>query len=161
MTTIDGTHHPALQSWVESANTADTDFPIQNLPFGRFKRVGVDEAWRIGVAIGSQVLDLQRAAAAGGWPADTAQALQPLAAGNLNAFMALGPAVRRLVRQALSAALQATSPQQAALTPCLVPQLQAQMTVPCHIGDYTDFYTGIHHATTVGKLFRPRQRTAT
>ncbi len=155
MITTDHTHDPALQSWVASANMADTDFPIQNLPYGRFRRDGVDEPWRIGVAIGTEVLDLHRAAATGGWPADAALALQPLAAGDLRAFMAMGPVVRRQLRAALSAALQAGSASQAALATCLVPQAQAQMTLPCKIGDYTDFYTGIHHATTVGLLFRP------
>ena len=58
---IDATHDPALQSWVASANDEGTDFPIQNLPFGRFRRAGTGEAWRIGVAIGDQVLDLRAA----------------------------------------------------------------------------------------------------
>ncbi len=157
----DATHNPALQSWVESANAADTDFPIQNLPFGRFKRAGLDEPWRMGVAIGSRVLDLRLAsdaAAASGWPAGVAAALQPLAAGDLNAFMTLGPTVRRTLRHALSAAVREGSPQQAALAACLVPQADVQMALPCHIGDYTDFYTGIHHAITVGRLFRPDSR---
>jgi fumarylacetoacetase len=152
---LDHTHHPALQSWVASANAADADFPIQNLPYGRFKRAGVDEPWRIGVAIGEQVLDLKLALAQPGWPAAVAQALQPLAAGELKPFMALGVDVRRQVRHALSSALQAGSPRHAALAACLVAQDSAQMALPCEIGDYTDFYTGIHHATTVGTLFRP------
>ena len=155
MTGTDPTHDPALQSWVVSANEAATDFPIQNLPFGRFRRADSDEPWRIGVAIGDQVLDLRLAAEAIAWPADIALALVPLAAGDLNAFMALGSVARRGVRAALSAALTQGSAQQAALAGCLLPQATAQMTLPCRIGDYTDFYTGIHHATTVGKLFRP------
>ena len=65
---LDETHDPALASWVVSANAAHTDFPIQNLPFGRFRRGGTAEAWRIGVAIGEQILDLAGAAAASGWP---------------------------------------------------------------------------------------------
>jgi fumarylacetoacetase len=155
MTGTDQTHDPALQSWVVSANEAATDFPIQNLPFGRFRRAGCDEPWRIGVAIGDQVLDLRLAAEATAWPADIAQALAPLAAGDLNAFMALGSVARRGVRAALSAALSQGSAQQIALADCLLAQADAQMTLPCRIGDYTDFYTGIHHATTVGRLFRP------
>ena len=61
MTFVDATHNPQLQSWVASANTADTDFPIQNLPYGRFQLAAdqqADSAWRIGVAIGDHVLDL-------------------------------------------------------------------------------------------------------
>ncbi|MDV7212429.1 fumarylacetoacetase, partial [Azotobacter beijerinckii] len=85
---LDATHDPALHSWVASANDAATDFPIQNLPYGRFRRTGSDESWRIGVAIGDQILDLARAAAAGGWSGEVQAALAPLAAGDLNAFMA-------------------------------------------------------------------------
>ena len=155
MTTTDHTHDPALQSWVASANAADTDFPIQNLPFGRFRRSGSGESWRIGVAIGDQVLDLQLAAAQPGWAADVPPLLAPLAAGDLNAFMALGGAARRTLRLALSRALAAGSPQQAALAPCLVAQGAVELGLPCRIGDYTDFYVGIHHATAVGKIFRP------
>jgi fumarylacetoacetase len=154
-TTIDATHDAALQSWVASANAADTDFPIQNLPFGRFRRAGkAGDAWRIGVAIGDQILDLAAARDAQHWPADLQSALAVLAAGDLNAFMAMGTGVRRSLRAALSQALAAGGPQ-AALAACLVPQADAQMSVPCRIGDYTDFYVGIHHATAVGKLFRP------
>ena len=155
MTTTDHTHDPALLSWVASANAADTDFPIQNLPFGRFRRSGTAESWRIGVAIGDQVLDLHLAAAQPGWAANVPPLLAPLAAGDLNAFMALGGAARRTMRLALSQALAAGSPQQAALAPCLVAQSAVEMGLPCRIGDYTDFYVGIHHATAVGKIFRP------
>ncbi len=157
MSLVDHTHDPALQSWVASANAADTDFPIQNLPFGRFRRAGSGEPWRIGIAIGDQVLDLQLAAAHGDWPAPLQAGLVPLAAGDLNAFMALGAPARRRLRLALSQALAAGAPQpvQAALAPCLVAQAAVEMGLPCRIGDYTDFYVGIHHATAVGKIFRP------
>ena len=154
MTMLNETHDPALQSWVASANGSATDFPIQNLPYGRFRRAGTQEAWRIGVAIGDQVLDLQGASSAA-W-SDAVQALlAPLAAGDLNAFMALGAEASRTLRAALSQALRENSPMQAALQACLVPQRDAEMSLPCTVGDYTDFYTGIHHATAVGKLFRP------
>jgi fumarylacetoacetase len=152
---IDATHDPALRSWVASANEDATDFPIQNLPLGAFRRRGSNDALRIGVAIGDQVLDLKLACREGTWTAEVAHALVPLAGGDLNAFMALGPKARRAVRTALSAALAEDSAQKSALQPCLVPQAEAEMALPCRIGDYTDFYTGIHHATTVGKLFRP------
>jgi fumarylacetoacetase len=153
-TPLDATHDPALQSWVASANAADTDFPIQNLPFGRFRRTGVPgDAWRIGVAIGDQILDLAAASAQGRWPAELADALSLLAQGDLNAFMDLGAGVRRALRAALSQALAVGG--QPALAACLVPQDQAELGLPCRIGDYTDFYVGIHHATAVGRLFRP------
>ncbi len=152
--TLDATHNPALRSWVESAQDSNTDFPIQNLPYGRFRRAGTEEPWRIGVAIGNQVLDLKLAAAQGQWPQDIAALLHPLAEGNLNALMAQGRAARVALRAALSAAL-AEGGQKSALSRCLLPQAAAEMTVPCTIRDYTDFFIGIHHATAVGKLFRP------
>jgi fumarylacetoacetase len=147
MNDIDFTHDPAQRSWVTSANADATDFPLQNLPFGRFRRAG--EAWRLGVAIGDQVLDL-RAAMAAGLPLDAT-----LGSDVLNDFMALGKAARVQARALLSRALAAGSTEEARLRSCLVPQREAEMSLPCRIGDYTDFYTGIHHATTVGKLFRP------
>ncbi len=161
-TLIDATHAPTLTSWVASANLPGCEFPVQNLPYGRFRRAGQagrDQPWRIGVAIGDQILDLAAASPhAGHWP-DTSAAVQAaltaLAAGDLAAVMAAPKAHRVALRQALSAALRSGSPQQAALTACLLPQADADMALPCTIGDYTDFYTGIHHATAVGKLFRP------
>lgn len=151
---LDDTHNPLLRSWVKAANDTGSDFSIRNLPFGRF-RPAVDQDWRIGVAIGDQILDLKLAHEHGAWTPEVRQLLSPLAQGDLNAFMALGSGARRALRTALSQALCEGSAQQAALTSCLLPQNQAEMTLPCKIGDYTDFYTSIHHATTVGKLFRP------
>jgi fumarylacetoacetase len=155
---LDATHDPALRSWVASANTEGTDFPIQNLPFGRF-HTG-DGVVRAGIAIGDAVLDVQGVEAtrqAGSLGGNTALAawLAPLATGDLNAFMALGPAARRGLRAWLSAALAEGSPLQPVLQPCMRAQADCTMQLPCRIGDYTDFYSGIHHATTVGKLFRP------
>ena len=152
---LDATHDPALRSWVASANEEASDFPIQNLPFGRFRRAGSGEDWRIGVAIGEQVLDLRAAREHAKWPAELATALAALASGDLNALMAMGSGPRRALRSALSLALAEGSVQQGALERCLVPRSAIDLAVPCAIGDYTDFYTGIHHATTVGRLFRP------
>ena len=136
----DDSTDPGLLSWVESANHPATDFPIQNLPYGRF-RSAAQPAWRIGVAIGSQVLDLH--------------ACGLLQGDDLGALMAAGPAAQAALRCQLSQGLRAGSAQQASWAACLLPQSQAEMALPCRIGDYTDFYTGIHHANTVGKLFRP------
>jgi fumarylacetoacetase len=152
---LNATHDTHLKSWVASANDGVTDFPIQNLPYGRFRRAGSLEDWRIGIAIGDQILDLQQAKLAVAWDAEIVALLRPLAAGNLNAHMAESSVARSTLRYAISKALQLGSPHQAVLTLCLIGQDQAEMSVPCHIGDYTDFYTSIHHATTVGKLFRP------
>ncbi|MDI4634057.1 fumarylacetoacetase [Pelomonas sp. V22] len=155
MSTTDHTHDPAAQSWVSSANEATGDFPIQNLPFGAFRRAGSDEDVRIGVAIGDQILDLKLAAERGRWSTAVQVLLQPLAQGDLNAFMAQPPVARLALRHALFEALLAGSKQEAALRGALLQQADAEMQLPCRINDYTDFYTGIHHAVTVGKLFRP------
>ncbi|MDE1947871.1 MAG: fumarylacetoacetase [Burkholderiales bacterium] len=151
----DNTHDPKLKSWIASAQAAGTDFPIQNLPLGRFRRAGSGEPWRIGVAIGDQVLDLKLAAAQSPWPDAVRPLLEPLAAGDLKGFMALGRPAWKAMRAALSTALAEGSEQAPFLELCLLPQAQAEMALPCAIGDYTDFYTGIHHALTVGRQMRP------
>ena len=143
---INATHNPALRSWVESANVAGCDFPIQNLPFGSFGNFGSfrssdKEALRIGVAIGDQVLDLK--------------AVSLTSTGDMNKLMAAGSADRQALRAAISAGLSEGSSQQDEWQAALLAQSAVEMAVPCRIGDYTDFYTGIHHATSVGKLFRP------
>ena len=152
----DATHDPELKSWLASANAPDTDFPIQNLPYARFRRAGSVEPWRIGVAIGSQVLDLRLAAERCPWGGnDVYRWLEPMGAGDLNAFMALGPVAWHGLRQALSHALAEGSDQGPFCELCLVPQAEVEFALPFAVGDYTDFYTGIHHATAVGRLFRP------
>ena len=154
-TLTDATHDPALRSWVPSANQPGTDFPIQNLPYGRFRRKGVEEPWRIGVAIGDQVLDLRLAREQCPWGSELHALMGPLAEGDLRGFMALGPRMWAMVRAGISAALAQDSDQGPFLELCLVPQAQTEMALPCPIGDYTDFYAGIHHARNIGKLFRP------
>jgi fumarylacetoacetase len=100
----DATHDPLLRSWVATANEPGTDFPIQNLPLGRFRRVGSQEPWRAGVAIGDQVLDLKLALEQAPWPEGVPELLEPLAAGDLAGFMALGRPAWKTLRAALSAA---------------------------------------------------------
>ncbi|MEO8007862.1 MAG: fumarylacetoacetase [Betaproteobacteria bacterium] len=139
-TSLDHTHDPAATSWVASANDPATDFPIQNLPFGRFRCDGQNE-WRIGVAIGDQVLDGQRAGIVQG--------------NDMNQFMALGPAASRAARFALFDGLRLGASQRDTWQSYLLAQSAVTMGLPCHIGDYTDFYTSVHHATTVGRQFRP------
>jgi fumarylacetoacetase len=155
MKLLNATHDPARQSWVASANEPGCDFPIQNLPFGRFRRAGTTEPWRIGVAIGDHLLDLKLAAEAVAWSPEVQVMMASLALGDLAIVMARNAAARSALRAELSAALATGSPHQEALDRALLPLAEAQMTLPCTIGDYTDFYTGIHHATTVGRLFRP------
>ena len=155
MTTLNETHDPALSSWVESAHDASTDFPIQNLPFGVFRTRGSSESFRGGVAIGNQIVDLAAVARAGVFTGLAREAAQAASAEKLNGLMALGPKSWSALRQSLSQALRVGSSQQAALSSCLVPMAAAEFDVPARIGDYTDFYTSVHHATNVGRLFRP------
>ena len=152
---LDFTHDATLRAWLASANTPETDFSIQNLPLGMFRRAGSQESFRPGVAIGDQIVDLLAACDAGVLPPAVVASLAGCAHGELNAFMVQGRAARFALRHALSQSLREGSAQQAALQPTLLAQAEAEYAVPCRIGDYTDFYTGIHHATTVGKLFRP------
>jgi len=154
---INTTHDAGLRSWVGSANRADTDFPIQNLPLGVFRRSGSGEAFRGGVAIGDQILDLGaealRAAGSGGLVGQALAACggEP----TLNSFMAMGRDAWSALRVFLSGVLRSGSPHAERLRSALVPQKQAEYALPAKIGDYTDFYTSIHHATSVGRLFRP------
>lgn len=152
---LNETHDPALRSWVESANAGGTDFPLQNLPFAVFRRRGSDEALRGGVAIGDQILDLAAAAQATAWEPIATRALAAAARPALNELMSLGPGHWSALRLALSRALRAGSKMEQALRACLIPQAQAQHALPAHVGDYTDFYISVHHATAVGRLFRP------
>ena len=149
------THDLQLRSWVTSAHHADTDFPIQNLPFASFQRTGSHEDWRGGVAIGDQVIDLAAVAAAGIFHGLAAQAVEAAAQPTLNALMALGQPAWSALRLALSRALREGAAEHAALQACLVPQSAVTYGLPARIGDYTDFYTSIHHATNIGRLFRP------
>lgn len=151
---LNETHNPALTSWVESAN-GETDFPIQNLPFAIFKRKGSDENFRGGVAIGDQIVDLAALANAKLFDGVVADALALCSQSTLNEFMAQPSNVWSALRAALSTALSSDSEFEIELAACLVAQSDAEYDLPCRIGDYTDFYTSIHHATTVGSFFRP------
>jgi fumarylacetoacetase len=145
---VDETHDPARASWVESAQ-GHADFPVQNLPLGIFSPSGGTP--RAGVAIGECILDLQAAAGAGLLPETAAPALK---GSTLNAFMGLPGGHRRALRRALGELLSEQR-HRAAVEPLLHRAADCMMHLPAAIGDYTDFYVGIHHATNVGKLFRP------
>jgi fumarylacetoacetase len=145
---IDATHDPARTSWVESAN-GHRDFPVQNLPYGIYAPKDGDP--RPGVAIGEAILDLRAAAAADLLPGRTAFACR---GDTLNALMALAPADRRALRERLSAMLSDPM-RKADLAPMLHEAASCTMHLPAQIGDYTDFYVGIHHANNVGRQFRP------
>ncbi|MCF2910150.1 fumarylacetoacetase [Pseudoalteromonas sp. DL2-H2.2] len=155
MSFINETHDINLKSWVASANQAGTDFPIQNLPFASFRRKDSAEEFRGGVAIGDQVLDLAVVAAAGIFSGEAQDAVEAANAPKLNEFMGMGQNYWSALRLALSRALREGSEHQGALEAALVAQSDVEYALPCHIGDYTDFYTSIYHATAVGSLFRP------
>ena len=152
----DVTNDPRCTSWVSSANRADGDFPIQNLPIGVFRRRGCSAAFRGGIAIGDQILDLGALAATGVMGGgDAAAAVDAAARPALNDLMRLGPQSLSALRRALFEGLLEGSTQRPAFEPCLVAQSVAEYSVPAQIGDFTDFYSSIHHATAVGRLFRP------
>ena len=157
LTALNQTHHPATKSWVESANTPACDFPVQNLPLAVFRRRGKNEAFRGGVAIGDQVIDLAALSDSGTMTGLAALVVKTCAQPTLNEFLATGPVAWRALRHSLFALLElgASSAQMAALRQCFVPMADCEFTVPTQIGDYTDFYTSIHHARNVGKIARP------
>ncbi|MCU0969484.1 MAG: fumarylacetoacetate hydrolase family protein [Rubrivivax sp.] len=153
---VDATHDPALRSWVESANVAGTDFPIQNLPLGRFRRLRSDERWRFGVAIGDQVLDLRLAAELCPWADDVRPLLQPLAEGDLADLLGRGRRAWRQLRTALSAALVEGSDQGPFLELCLLPRTQAQMSLPLQPPAVTEIDASAHHVEAIARLLQPQ-----
>jgi fumarylacetoacetase len=130
---IDRTHDPALRSWVESANQPGCDFPIQNLPFATFRHFA---GTHVGVAIGDRVLDVTEA----------------LQIRSMRGLMAMPRPARVELRREIQDLLvkHATG-----IDACMLPLAEAELLLPCEIGDYTDFYASIHHATNVGSMFRP------
>nr|WP_183933953.1 fumarylacetoacetase [Sphingomicrobium lutaoense] len=146
--TFDATHDPALQSWVKSANGHE-DFPIQNLPLGVFSLAEGDD--RIGAGIGDRIVDLAALADAGLLEGDWTETLGE---DRLNALFGQGYEAMGELRAQLSALLSDEG-RRSAVEPHLHDQSAVEMQLPAHVGDYTDFYVGIHHATNVGTLFRP------
>ena len=151
---LNETHDPNLMSWIESANDPQSDFPIQNLPLGVFA-LGEDELPCIGVAIGDQVLDV-RATSEALWDDDLTDVIAD-ACGfeTLEMLMLWEPEVWSELRLRLSRLLRAGSDDRFLLEDYLHPMSDVQMTLPTAIGNYTDFYCNLHHATNVGSMFRP------
>lgn len=147
---LNETHDPARRSFVESANAAGNDFPIQNLPFGVF-RLGPTDEPRVGIAIGDQIVDV--AAAASLFHGAAATAAQACGAPVLNPLMALGPSAWSSLRLALSRELAAGANPR--LGPYLRPRAEAEMRMPVAFRNFTDFFASIFHATNAGRLFRP------
>lgn len=147
---IDATHDPARRSWVDGAD-GHADFPVQNLPYGVFSPAGGDA--RAGVAISHHVLDLRAAAAAGLLPDTVADAVSGT---TLNVLMAADARDRTALRARLSELLSDAAHHDR-VAPLLYKVADCAMHLPAVIGDFTDFYAGIHHAVNVGRLFRPDQ----
>ncbi|MEL0437844.1 fumarylacetoacetase [Phycobacter sp. K97] len=140
---------PLLKSWVASANSADTPFPLNNLPYGVFS-VGEEDP-RCGVAIGDMILDMQAAEEAGLIDL-TEYALFEVPF--WNDLMEEGPAVWAALRERLTALLSEGAAEQAKVEPLLVPMKDAELHMPMMVSEYTDFYAGKNHAVNVGTMFR-------
>jgi fumarylacetoacetase len=158
---LDHTHDATAKSWLASANEPDCDFPLQNLPYAIFRRKGDTEAFRAGIALGDQVIDLAallRERCLGGLATQAAVACTQA---SLNEFFSMGPDAWRALRHAVfalfeaRAAIAAATPDTHVLGRCLVPQALVEYSLPARIGDYTDFYTSIDHARNIVKLLRP------
>ncbi len=155
---LDETHDPSATSWVESANTADTDFPLANLPFGIFRH-DFEERPRVGIAIGDRVLDCLAATRAGFFNGVDPAIRDALQSWTLNPLMALGRddarAVRRVAHRLLSAGSAEGNRAQSLSADILASMSAIGMRVPAEIGDYSDFYASVFHAANVGSMFRP------
>ncbi len=138
-----------MKSWVASANSANTDFPLNNLPYGVFSVTEGDA--RCGVAIGDRILDMYAAEEQG--VIDLTD--EPLFDVPFwNELMEQGPAVWAALRNRLTDLLAEGSPDQALVEPLLVPMADATLHMPLVVSEFTDFYAGRHHATNVGTMFR-------
>jgi fumarylacetoacetase len=153
MAQLDQSHDPKRRSWVASAN-GHPDFPIQNLPLGIFTPPGGGTP-RGGVAIGDRVLDLASAQVQKLFSGDAKRAAEAASGEALNSLFALGTGPRRALRARLSELLAEGSAEAKKLEGALHRAADCTLHLPARIGDYTDFYVGIHHATNVGKQFRP------
>jgi fumarylacetoacetase len=153
---IDETHAPGRRSWIASAN-GHPDFPIQNLPLGIFAPPGGRA--RGGVAIGDDIFDLAAALGAGLFEGLAEEAARAAVLPALNTLLALGPAARAALRQRVGAILDAEGQDHARIesmrSRLIHRAADCRLDLPVAIGDYTDFFAGIHHATNAGKLFRP------
>jgi fumarylacetoacetase len=155
---LDRTHDPRRRSWVASANAPGTDFPIQNLPFGIFRPAGSAGAPRGGIAIGDRILDLPACHARGLFAGLAATAAAACGGPTLNRLMTLGPDHWAALRGQLSDLLSAeASPggERSGMSALLVPMDSAELFLPAEVGDFTDFYASVYHATNVGRMFRP------
>lgn len=158
--TTRNTTDPKLSSWVSAANDPACEFPIQNLPYGVFRRgEKPGEPWRVGVAIGDQVLDLAGAHMSGLFKSTPIEEHNCFAIAGLNSLMLRGRPVWTAVRERISELLDASKPilrdNSSLRKKLMIPLDEIQLMMPMATLDYTDFYASAHHATNVGKMFRP------
>ncbi|WP_167648747.1 fumarylacetoacetase [Mameliella alba] len=141
---------PLKRSWVESANSPDTDFPLNNLPCGSFR--AADGEAHCGIAIGEMILDITALEAEGLLSLDAEE--EVFFFGDWTEFMALGPAAWAAFRETVTEMLAEGAPDAEGLAAYLVPQADAKMLMPFAVSEYTDFYASKNHATNVGTMFR-------
>jgi fumarylacetoacetase len=149
---LNETHDPARRSFIESANAAGCDFPIQNLPFGVF-RPAAGTPSRVGVAIGDRIFDV--AAGAAKFTGGAAAAARACAAPSLRDLMVLGPEAASALRLQLSRLLRAGQDDAEGLRQFLTPMAQAELMLPVRVANFTDFFASVFHATNAGRMFRP------
>ena len=156
MYSLNATHSQDLVSWVESANQPETDFPIQNLPYCVFqtlKNQTLKNPASIGIGIGDQILNLRVCGETGLLNSDFALVSQQ---NTLNSLMALPPTQQTQLRARIVDLLSEGSPDADRIaSEALVSQASVEFLLPCNIGDYSDFYASVYHATNVGSMFRP------
>jgi fumarylacetoacetase len=153
------THRADLESWVESASDPGTPFPVQNLPLGIFRRPDAQERWRAGVAIGDAILDLGAAAHSGLLEGTASRAGSMCASPSLNGLLSLDPGHWSALRLRVSRLLRTDTVEgeraRRLRNDVIVARDDAEIALPAVVGDYTDFYASLSHATNVGRMFRP------
>jgi fumarylacetoacetase len=154
---LDHTHNPDARAWLKSANSPDTEFPVQNLPFCTFSHEPNARDTGIGVAIGDQLVDMRELLRRGELAHLPDVLKEALATPDLTDLMSLGTDAARMIRHALFDLLVDDAPARSACETTLVPQAAAHLQLPARIGAYTDFYASRHHALNCGRLFRPDQ----
>lgn len=144
---------PRLTSWIDIPE--NSDFPIQNLPFGIFTTSAISP--RVGVAIGDKVVDLKSLHVLG-YMENLPFKLADFETDSLNAILRHGKKATRELRNRISKLLRSDTPdlknKDHHVQQCLLNQADVQMLMPVEVGDYTDFYSSIEHATNVGIMFR-------
>jgi len=153
------THDPRIESWVESANEKTTDFPLQNLPFSVFRRAGTTDSGTVGVALGDRIINMAGLNKVAPFQGEARSGVSSFNEDSLNAFMACGAvcwtSVRGQIFQLFRKDAEVSQKVKQQLETCLVPMRDAEMLLPVRIGDYTDFYASLFHATNVGMMLRP------